>query len=152
MWLLYKERLLTRVYRSKWAPNDTTVCILCGAAPETVQHLFSGCEVTRGLWSMIGEKMGLDTSFHSLEEMWAAGKAMQQGAGDGWTKTVLQIIVPAGAWAIWRTRNEAIFRGLRPYLENMWDMFLTSLLDWGRGLARAKEIAIRNGHLMVQGP
>ncbi|KAK1282217.1 hypothetical protein QJS10_CPB22g00388 [Acorus calamus] len=43
LWLLAQERLLTLTYRSKWRGGDDVQCKLCGAAPETVIHLFGEC-------------------------------------------------------------------------------------------------------------
>ncbi|KAK1298629.1 hypothetical protein QJS10_CPB14g00427 [Acorus calamus] len=46
-WLLFKERLLMKVYRVKWAVAATTTCELCSAAPETAAHLFCECVFVR---------------------------------------------------------------------------------------------------------
>ncbi|KAK1291217.1 hypothetical protein QJS10_CPB17g00799 [Acorus calamus] len=55
LWLLSHERLLKRVYRSKWREGDPIQCALCGLAPETVAHLFYECHWAQELWGMAGD-------------------------------------------------------------------------------------------------
>ncbi|KAK1313475.1 hypothetical protein QJS10_CPA06g01301 [Acorus calamus] len=39
------EKLLTRVYCSKWVPDADTICPLCMMEEEMVKHLFIGCPI-----------------------------------------------------------------------------------------------------------
>ncbi|KAK1310436.1 hypothetical protein QJS10_CPA08g00704 [Acorus calamus] len=41
--------------------------------------------------------------------------AMKRADDNSAAAIISQSIVPAGAWTIWRTRNEAIFNGARVY-------------------------------------
>ncbi|KAK1283506.1 hypothetical protein QJS10_CPB21g01142 [Acorus calamus] len=151
VWFLFLERLMTRAYRARWAPEDSTVCALCSGATETAEHLFCTCEVAREFWSLVGRFTGLQTTFHTVEELWAAGKAMKRANDNSMAAVVSQSIVPAGAWTIWKTRNEAIFKGTRVYQENMWDMFRGCMSDWGRHIARAGEVQFREGTICITG-
>ncbi|KAK1284137.1 hypothetical protein QJS10_CPB21g01405 [Acorus calamus] len=65
--------------------------------------------------------------------------------------TISQAIIPAGAWTIWRTHNEVIFRGARIYQENMQDMFKGCMRDWGVLLAKAETVSFRDGVMRITG-
>ncbi|KAK1258442.1 hypothetical protein QJS04_geneDACA006646 [Acorus gramineus] len=149
MWFLSLERLLTRAYRARWAPNDSKACPLCAEPLETAQHLFCTCPVSRELWDEVGVQTGTWTAFTSLEEMWEGQPGRVNPTDNSLEATIARTIVPAGAWTIWRTRNEVIFRGARVHKENMWDMFRGCIRDWGRFIANAEEVAFRGGRIQV---
>ncbi|KAK1259526.1 hypothetical protein QJS04_geneDACA021402 [Acorus gramineus] len=151
LWFLYLERLITKVYRSRWAPLDATDCTLCMAAPETVTHLFCTCQVVREFWAQVGRTTGLQTSFQTLDELWAVGKAMKRADDNSLVAVISQSIVPVGAWTIWRMRNDTVFNGVRVYQENMWEMFSGCMWEWGRYIAKANEVHFREGALQIVG-
>ncbi|KAK1278839.1 hypothetical protein QJS04_geneDACA023696 [Acorus gramineus] len=151
MWLLSFERLLTRTYRARWAPNDSILCPLCSAAPENVHHLFCACPVAMEFWGAVGIQTGLQHTFASIDDVWAAGKAMKRAAMNSLEATILQAINPAGAWTIWRTRNEVIFQGSRIYQENMQDMFKGCMRDWGVHVAKAEAVSFKDGVMRITG-
>ncbi|KAK1322198.1 hypothetical protein QJS10_CPA03g01393 [Acorus calamus] len=47
-WLLFQEKILTKIARAKWSHQEDTMCSLCGSAEETVEHLVPGMEVVEG--------------------------------------------------------------------------------------------------------
>ncbi|KAK1314231.1 hypothetical protein QJS10_CPA06g00508 [Acorus calamus] len=98
---------------------------------------------------LVGRFMGLQTSFQTVEELWAAGKAMKRANDNSMAAVVSQSVVLAGAWTIWKTRNEAVFKGTMVYQENMWDMFRECMLDWGRHIARAGEVQFCEGAMRI---
>ncbi|KAK1299594.1 hypothetical protein QJS10_CPB13g00924 [Acorus calamus] len=151
MWFLSLERLVTRAYRARWAPNDSMACPLCAEPLEIVLHLFCTCPVTKEFWEEVGAQTGFRTSFTSLEELWAAQSGMTNSTDNRLEAMTARTIIPAGTWTIWRTRNEAIFRGARVCKENMWDMFRGCIRDWGRFIAKAEEVDFRGGILCVTG-
>ncbi|KAK1309466.1 putative ribonuclease H protein [Acorus calamus] len=81
-WLLTHERLLTRVYRTKWRGEANTMCPLCGEAPETILHLFCECSMARALWRVVGAATSLHT-FDSPQEMWEAGADLRARSAPG---------------------------------------------------------------------
>ncbi|KAK1278674.1 hypothetical protein QJS04_geneDACA017165 [Acorus gramineus] len=123
LWLLFQKRLLTRVYRAKWATNAATTCVLCEVAPKTVNHLFCECAFVQGFWEELGRKTRLGIDFRNVEELWIAGKDLCRAAGMASEALYAQVVVPVEAWTIWRMRNEVIFYGARAYIENMTDAF-----------------------------
>ncbi|KAK1261141.1 hypothetical protein QJS04_geneDACA019039 [Acorus gramineus] len=149
-WLLYHNRVVTMVYRSKWNPTASTTCILCLEEPETTQHLFCQCRIARRLWDAIGDATGLSVGFQSLEDLWAAGKDLHRPGMGKVAAHISQSIVPAGTWAIWLSRNATLFRGSRIYWENMWELFCGFVRDWGRFIAGAREVHFDNGRLRIE--
>ncbi|KAK1317939.1 hypothetical protein QJS10_CPA05g01882 [Acorus calamus] len=122
------ERVERSVVRAKWAETEPTTCVLCEALPKTADHLFCECGFVGLFWEEIGRRTGLMINFHNMEELWKAGADLQQLVVHG--RDTSQAIVPAAAWTIWRTRNEVIFRGVKAYLENMWDAYGLLVHDW----------------------
>ncbi|KAK1293015.1 hypothetical protein QJS10_CPB17g00836 [Acorus calamus] len=53
----------------------------------------------------------MPTNFHTLEELWAAGKHLKHPQDNSVKAKVTQLFVPAVAWALWLARNHFLFRG-----------------------------------------
>ncbi|KAK1301831.1 hypothetical protein QJS10_CPB12g00899 [Acorus calamus] len=127
MWLLAKERLLTRD-RAKWRSDSPVECGLCGEAPESIDHLFSQCRVTSAFWRKVCSATSL-APFHSLQEMWEANEALRIRSASRHARHVSSLIIPAGTWVIWRTRNDAVFNNTSIYVENMWEFMALLVRD-----------------------
>ncbi|KAK1300131.1 hypothetical protein QJS10_CPB13g01036 [Acorus calamus] len=132
-WLLAHERLRTKVYQAKWCEAEQVLCALCGDEPETAAHLFCQCRVTQALWRVVGAATSLDP-FQSLTEMWEAGARLHSMSRPGASKYLARLVIPAGTWVIWRTRNDAVFKGARVYVENMWALASVLIQDWARDI------------------
>ncbi|KAK1324913.1 hypothetical protein QJS10_CPA01g01385 [Acorus calamus] len=127
LWLALQGRLLCKVYRAKWRPEATTDCVLCGTAPETIEHLFTNCPFSIRVGFTLAAATGIACSFQNLDEMWEA-MAGGQGQGDGQAQARFKrIVIPAGMWAIWRVRNERIFKNQPVYFENLWEDLMSLL-------------------------
>ncbi|KAK1285493.1 hypothetical protein QJS10_CPB20g00703 [Acorus calamus] len=148
LWLLAHERLLTRVLRSKWRTDDNALCDLCGEAPETVAHLFCQCRVARAFWREVEQATSL-IPFLGLSEMWEVGEELGKRMATGPRKTIAHLIIPAGAWAIWLTRNEVIFKGKRVYVENMWVLAAAMIRDSARVLVGVRGVTLRGGDISI---
>ncbi|KAK1262773.1 hypothetical protein QJS04_geneDACA001150 [Acorus gramineus] len=133
-----------------------TRCALCCEEDESGVHLFVNCSLVRRVWYWLHLATGLSCQFASLDELWAAGKALRN-AGDRSVRAkftqiakVTQIYVPVTVWAIWCSRNNVIFRGETPYAENIWELSLRFIQDWGRFCAGATSISLQGSHLSIQ--
>ncbi|KAK1310061.1 hypothetical protein QJS10_CPA08g01032 [Acorus calamus] len=150
VWLVLQNRLLTKVYRAKWRPNDLTECGLCLGEPETVEHLLLTCPVANRLWAGLSTTTSNHFRFQSLPDLWEAMRSIAPSGGRTLQARFLNILIPAGLWAIWRTRNDATFRGQRVYFENIWDLALGLIQDWGRHLAGLKGVSYVGGRLRCE--
>ncbi|KAK1316814.1 hypothetical protein QJS10_CPA05g01062 [Acorus calamus] len=134
MWLVLQNRLLTKSYRAKWRPFEPTDCPMCNVEPETVEHLLIRCTMAARLWSEISRSTGMGLQLQGMTEL---RDTVQNPIPSPHHLPVkfTRILIPAGLWAIWRTRNGVLFRGQRLYFENLWDTALQLIRDWGKHLA-----------------
>ncbi|KAK1311223.1 hypothetical protein QJS10_CPA08g00390 [Acorus calamus] len=60
-------------------------------------------------------------------------------------------VIPAGTWAIWRARNEVVFKGATFYFKNLWEITIQCIRDWGMGMCGVSSIHIgENAFLIVE--
>jgi hypothetical protein len=76
-WLLRRRRLVTKVWRARWAPGVCKVCSLCGGGEEDVDHLFFVCPFVVQVWDRMGERWWECRLF---EEFW---RSFRSGGGGG---------------------------------------------------------------------
>ena len=73
MWLVFRNILLTRdnVAKRNWNGKDKSYT-LCDH-PETMEHLFSACVVTKFIWGFIRRAMGMHGIPYKIEDFsnWA---------------------------------------------------------------------------------
>ncbi|KAK1302111.1 hypothetical protein QJS10_CPB12g01247 [Acorus calamus] len=115
--------------------------------PKTVDHLLLSCPVVTRLWSALSIATGNNFTFQSLPDLWEAMRSIAPSGGRNTQAHFLNLLIPAGLWALWRTRNETIFRGQRVYFENIWDLSLGLIQDWGRHLVGLKGVRYAGGRL-----
>ncbi|KAK1326875.1 hypothetical protein QJS10_CPA01g02555 [Acorus calamus] len=145
VWLVCHGRILTKAYVSKWCPNISTVCVLCNANTETVDHLFRECSMARELWERLGSLCHIRLTWASLDEFWSASRRMANQGDRRMEAKVRRLVVPAGLWAIWLTRNAVVFRGQRFYRENLWEATEGFIRDWGRYIVGTTCIELHRG-------
>ncbi|KAK1289720.1 putative ribonuclease H protein [Acorus calamus] len=150
VWLVGQERILTKVYCAKWNPDISTQCVLCNGGEETVDHLFRECMAARGLWLRLGARCNHRLNCPSMGEFWEATRKLTCRGDRSLESKVRRLVIPAGLWAIWLTRNSVIFRGQRFYMENLWDTAEGCIRDWGKFIVGANTIELhRGGHVDV---
>ena len=118
IWLLLRQRLMTRSFRQRMAPDSAGDCALCGANLENCEHLFVLCPISQAVWRAVGVAR---PTLSSLEDFW-------RSIGDGPYRRVAEWqLIFATLWSIWLHRNDVIFRGRTPAVE--------AILHDARGLA-----------------
>jgi hypothetical protein len=102
LWLLSKNKLLTRDNLAKRRNVDDRTCIFC-AEPESIHHLFFDCCVARGLWLELTECLNLNVawSYEAVASLWLANKKH-------W---LTNVIFAAALWCCWKLRNKICFQG-----------------------------------------
>ncbi|KAK1311378.1 hypothetical protein QJS10_CPA08g00464 [Acorus calamus] len=58
-------------------------------------------------------------------------------------------VIPAGAWAIWRARNDVVFKGATFYFENLWESTTQSIRDWGTVIGGVTNIQIEDNVFLI---
>ncbi|KAK1308482.1 hypothetical protein QJS10_CPA09g01547 [Acorus calamus] len=147
VWLTLQNRLLTKIYRAKWRPAESTDCAMCQAEPESVKHLLLRCPATVRLWGELSRATGASLNYSSLTEFRDAMSNPAPLSAHALPNRFTRLLLPPGLWTIWRGRNGALFRGQRVYFENIWDTTLHLLQDWGRHLAGLSRVYYLEGEL-----
>lgn len=124
MWLLRRGRILTKVYRSQWAHEADTSCVLCAGPMEDCDHLFGNCPVTTEVWRQV--RWSTD-AIHTTDTLWSLTRSSTAGWRASWR------MIMATTWAIWLQRNQTLFRGERCYVENIVHHVFFLLGEWGFG-------------------
>ncbi|KAK1289641.1 hypothetical protein QJS10_CPB18g00674 [Acorus calamus] len=140
IWLVLQGRILTKMYRAKWRPEEPTECTFCGNEPESIEHLLFNCTTSACFWERLGEAAGFRCAFHDMEELWQLMDALLNQGEKCTQGRFRRIVIPAGLWTIWRVRNAMLFKGQMVYAENLWDDVLRLLKDWGQFLVGARVV------------
>jgi len=103
LWLLSKNKLLTRDNLSLRKKVDDKFCLFC-MENESVHHLFFECVVACQMWVYMAEMFGrsVGRSFESIGVMWISNKRF----------LVDNIFCAAALWGLWKLRNNLCFSGL----------------------------------------
>ena len=99
---LPKDNLLKR----NWKGDGS--CCFCSSA-ETIQHLFFDCHVAKSVWYALLFTFGIQppVNFTHLLGSWLAGLTPN-------LRKPMLVGVVACCWAIWLTRNDAVFSKIMP--------------------------------------
>jgi hypothetical protein len=101
LWLLIKNKILTRDNLMKRKNLDDVTCLFCTEL-ESVRHLFFECCVAQSIWETISEMLGFQvgSDFESVAKLWLSDKKYKY-------VNVLNAIV---LWSLWNTRNNLCFQ------------------------------------------
>lgn len=108
-WLLLRDRLSTReLLRRKRMVLPDYSCVLCNAnVDESLRHLFLDCPFANQCWALVNIQTDEDLSeFQNLENF-----KVQLGV-----PFFMEVIVLI-RWAIWKARNDLIFRQVMPNIQ-----------------------------------
>jgi hypothetical protein len=109
-WLALHQCLWTTKRRKRHGLQDNDACVLCGQKPETYDHLFLGCVVTRQLWLVLLSPIRLKsiTPHHDDEpaDWWLRSRGMMNSEAGLALDSALLLI----AWCVWKERNNRTFK------------------------------------------
>ena len=97
LWMLSKNKLLTRLNLSKRQNIPDLSCLFC-VEPESVMHLFFECAVAKEMWRNISPLTGLPvvTDYLSVARLWICEK----------THKIPNIVHSVVLWSMWKFRND----------------------------------------------
>ena len=103
LWLLTKNKILTRDNLAKQREVSDKTCLFCNEL-EYVNHLLFHCCVARRTWLVIAEVLSLrgNWNFEFLATFWLAHKKHLN----------TNIVILAVLWCLWNFRNKLCFQGL----------------------------------------
>lgn len=106
-WLLLQDKLKTWENLCKRGWIGPSLCVLCKNEAETKQHLFVKCSFTIKIWDVISSNL-------NITQCWDVGdfnKCLLNWFRHCKQHFYIAICIP---WAIWYSRNSAIFRNATP--------------------------------------
>ncbi|MFS8029189.1 putative reverse transcriptase zinc-binding domain-containing protein [Helianthus anomalus] len=113
IWRAEMERIPTKLAltRRRIFIQDVS-CSLCETGEEDVNHLFTGCGFSFGVWSAVGKWCKLAPIFaFEFKDLLAIHSQVQ---GDKWAKKVVKGIIMITCWALWKARNSKVFERVNP--------------------------------------
>lgn len=122
MWLLSKNKVLTRDNLNKRMHLDCTTCLFC-QEQESVSHLFFDCCVARKVWSEIASSLNIriGNSFIDIATCWLCNKKF----------LVRNMLSSAIIWSLWKVRNLLCFQNVGwKNVKQIWQMAGSMLESW----------------------
>jgi len=102
LWLLSKNKLLTRDNLAKRREVSDNACLFC-SEPETIHPLFFDCCIAQALWAILSNSLDLIGiwSFEYVATLWLANKR----------HLLTNAVIAAALWCLWKLRNKLCFQG-----------------------------------------
>ena len=102
LWLLSKNKLLTRNNLAKRRELDDLTCLFCSETI-TIHHLFFYCCVAKCMWSALADILGLSGNwdYECVASLWVPNKKFM----------LANIVNVAALWCLWKVRNKICFQG-----------------------------------------
>ncbi|CAA7059768.1 unnamed protein product [Microthlaspi erraticum] len=104
LWLVIKDRLVTRDRLRSWGLDVPSSCLLCDSAPETKHHLLNDCAYSKEIWTVFFRRSGLSLP-SSIEDIvtWSNSPSPVKKVN-----TICKIFVQAIVYCLWRERNSRL--------------------------------------------
>lgn len=122
LWLITKNKVLTRDNLNKRMYIECTTCLFC-QEQENVTHLFFDCCVARKIWSDLEVKVGakIGNNFLDIASCWLCNKKF----------LARNMLSTAIFWSIWKVRNMLYFQnaGWRN-VKQIWQLARSLLESW----------------------
>ena len=123
-WLLLRQRLMTCSFRQRFCLGTSAECPLCAEVSENCSHLFFECQYAQATWRAASTS---NLDFTTAESFWSSiARGPFRFAAEWHT-------IFANLWAIWRHRNEVVFRGRSPSVDAIQHNARGIAYSWNRG-------------------
>lgn len=108
-WIATRNRLPTKAQMHRWGGVDSDLCVLCGAAAETADHLWFGCAVTSGILDVVFRWQGIQTRKSNLRNWWSWFLECDKRSNNIFLVRLLSLM--GVVYFTWKLRNDVIFKG-----------------------------------------
>lgn len=103
LWLAMLDRLQTTHRLNRMGISESDTCIICGARPETQEHLFTKCEFSKRCWD--GVMCWLGFKYKQVHYQRMIQWARKGYKGSKWRKKIILTTMAATIYSIWQVRN-----------------------------------------------
>lgn len=138
-WLLTKERIHCRTNLQHKSIVDDATCEVCKGAPETVDHIFSGCPFVHSFWASIG---WAPQHIAPCKNIW-----LSSPPGHVATR-ILHPALLLICWEIWKHRNDVVFNALPPSIPRLTAAIKGAAKDWRCRIPRQERATLQAWSLM----
>jgi hypothetical protein len=122
LWLLSKDKILTRDNLDKRRNVADASCLFCGEM-ESVTHLFFECVVAKRAWEVISGVLGVKVGFNyeSVANLWLCNKKYG----------ICNIFTSALCWSLCKLRNGMCFQGVAwVNIRYLWYRVVPMIRSW----------------------
>jgi hypothetical protein len=117
IWLALQHRLWTSDRRVRHGLQDAMVpCYVCLQDEDTLDHILLNCVVARDIWfrvfSLVGVQLDVPDGNDNLEAWWLKGRKKYKGK----ERRMLDTLIMAVCWSLWKHRNAFAFNNARQQL------------------------------------
>ncbi|KAJ0544775.1 putative reverse transcriptase zinc-binding domain-containing protein [Helianthus annuus] len=142
MWRTALDRIPTRqALERRNIPVESSSCALCGEGVETEDHIFTACDVIMRVWNRFSGWINLLPIF-----AFSFSDVLNIHKGVSWNNKAKEIIdglVIALCWAIWKARNEKIFANGRGNSVDIFGEVRSYGFFWLKNRSKYKDIVWR---------
>jgi hypothetical protein len=146
IWLAFQYRLWTSDRRVRHGLQDATVpCYVCLQEEDTLDHILLHCVVARDIWFRVSSSVGVQLEVpggnDNLEAWWLKVRKKYKGK----ERRLLDTLIMAVCWSLWKHRNAFAFNNARQQLAvtdlvgKIVDEFKSWLSAWGVGVGLGRE-------------
>lgn len=138
-WRAEQNRLPTRVALvQRSIVIQDRLCPWCRDVDETVTHVLADCLIAARVWDCISSWCRIPPIFaFNIQDLLQVFTTVK---GCKWKKKIVHGIVIVTMWAIWNQRNETIFRGMEPSVENIVSMVKSLSFLWLKNRTRYRRL------------
>ena len=104
LWLVMKERMVTRDRMRSWGLDVPAECLLCGQNEESTEHLFFQCDYSLTVLRTMFARSGIDIPTQiAMVVPWIISIRL-----DRKLKTICKLLIQAAVYFIWKERNSRL--------------------------------------------
>ncbi|XP_009762766.1 uncharacterized protein [Nicotiana sylvestris] len=110
-WLMMQGKLLTKDKLTNRGISSDGLCVLCGNAPESIEHLSYECHFFKLCINEVLQLLKISITNYEGRHLW---KRIGRKMGSKFRKEFSYAILVALSYHIWRGRNEALWKCVVP--------------------------------------
>ena len=119
IWLAVNNKCWTSDRLAKRGLPHQPACPLCDQEAESINHLLSGCVLSREVWAWLLRELKLNvlppTSSSRFCSWWKrTATSLEKSLRKGFNSLVILV-----SWELWKHRNACVFDGVRPQAQTV---------------------------------